>query len=198
MLYITRDGLVDAEKIKVKIFSTIEREKMDRINGIVIHQTDSPTAEATFNSYRNAGANGAHFLIEKDGTIYQTASLYRRANHVGKLKSRCLANHTCTPTDLKIVEQLRNKPTPLSRHEHAKPHPDRYPSNGDSIGIELVGMSLGPKDNKTYESVTDAQNASLKWLMKELSETLRISLREVFRHPEVAWKVKTEASTAKW
>lgn len=29
-----------------------------------------------FNSYQTAKANGAHFLIARDGKIYQTASLY--------------------------------------------------------------------------------------------------------------------------
>ena len=199
MLYITRGGHVDAERIKVKIFSNIERGNMDQVNGIVVHQTYSPTASATFNSYSDPGANGAHFLIDKDGSIYQTASVYKRTNHVGKLRSRCLAEHTCRPADLKIVERLKNSPIPLHRHEQKKPFPERYPSNIDSIGIEIVGMAYGPEDkDKVYESVTDAQNASLKWLVKELANTWNISLQEVFRHPTVSRKTPTEASTAKW
>ncbi|CAG2262846.1 N-acetylmuramoyl-L-alanine amidase [Burkholderia sola] len=57
-------------------------------------------------------------------------------------------------------------------------------------------------DEKTaepiYESVTTEQNASLKWLVRELSETLNVEMREVYRHPEVGRKNATEASTARW
>ena len=199
MLYITREGHIDAERVKVKIFANIERGKLEQINGIVVHQTNSPTASATFNSYAHPGANGAHFLIEKDGTIYQTASVYKRTNHVGKLRSRCLAEHACRPADLQIVKRLANKPAPLHHHEQQKPYPGRYPSNTDSIGIELVGMSYGPEDKeKVYEAVTTEQNASLRWLVKELADTWSISLQEVFRHPTVSRKNPTEASTAQW
>src|SRR5690606_8060251 len=46
------------------------------VNGIVVHQTGGSTAQSTFNSYRNS-TTGAHFLVEKDGKIYQTASLHK-------------------------------------------------------------------------------------------------------------------------
>jgi N-acetyl-anhydromuramyl-L-alanine amidase AmpD len=198
-LYITKAGHAYADRISVKIFPNIERGVLDQVNGIVVHQTYSPTASATFNSYADPGANGAHFLIDKDGAIYQTASVYKRTNHVGAIRSRCLAEHTCLPADLKIVERLKNLPTPTHRHEMKKPYPERYPSNIDSLGIEIVGMAYGPEEaNKIYENVTDAQNSSVKWLVRELSDTWGISLTEVFRHPTVSRKTPTEASTAKW
>ncbi|WP_235590023.1 MULTISPECIES: hypothetical protein [Burkholderia] len=57
-------------------------------------------------------------------------------------------------------------------------------------------------DEKTaepvYESITAEQNASLKWLVRELSETLNVEMTEVYRHPEVGRKNATEASTARW
>jgi hypothetical protein len=51
---------------------------------------------------------------------------------------------------------------------------------------------------KVYEAVTDRQNTSLKWLIKELTETLGVSMQEVYRHPQVGRKNETEASSAKW
>jgi len=64
----------------------------------------------------------------------------------------------------------------------------------------LVGKAL--PDKKTgelvYEPVTNEQNASLEWLIRELCLTLKISMREIFRHPDVSRKNQTEASTAKW
>ncbi|MBO9649113.1 MAG: N-acetylmuramoyl-L-alanine amidase [Variovorax sp.] len=197
-LYISKDGHVDAERVKVKIFPNIERGEMKVVNGIVLHQTDAPTAQSTFNSYTGKKPDGAHFLIDKDGTIYQTASLNRRTDHAGKLKSRCLATHTCTDAEFKTVQQMRNRYTDLSQREYAKSFPSRYPANTDSIGIEIVGDAVGPKGQEVFESVNDAQNASLKWLVRELADTLNVSMREVYRHPEVSYKNLTEASTAKW
>ncbi|HGL4256687.1 peptidoglycan recognition protein family protein [Burkholderia dolosa] len=204
MLFISKQGHIDAERIQIKIFSTIERGPMAKVNGIVVHQTDSPTAESTFNSYRNRSANGAHFLIDKDGSIYQTASLLKRTNHVGKLKSRCLVTQKCAAAEFRIASSMQHKYTKLSVYEHKKPWPARYPSNNDSIGIELVGQSYETEipgtQNKenVYESVTEQQNASLCWLIKELAETLSISMQEIYRHPQISYKTRTEAFTAKW
>ncbi|MEK6352504.1 MAG: peptidoglycan recognition family protein [Burkholderia cenocepacia] len=204
MLFISKQGHVDAERIQVKIFSEIERSPMNKVNGIVVHQTDSPTAESTFNSYRKKGANGAHFLIDKDGTIYQTASLLKRTNHVGKLKSRCIITHECPAAELKIASGMEHKYTKLSIHEHKKTWPNRYPSNNDSIGIELVGESHDKdvpgtnRKEKVYEDVTEKQNSSLQWLIKELTETLYISSQEIYRHPQLSYKTPTEAATARW
>ncbi|WP_232439787.1 N-acetylmuramoyl-L-alanine amidase [Burkholderia ubonensis] len=196
MLFISKQGHVDAERIKVKIFSTIERGQMSKVNGIVVHQTDGTTASSSFNSYAESGANGAHFLIDKNGAIYQTASVYKRTNHVGLLKSRCLVEGKCSPSEFKKVSSMVGKFKKLSEVEYKKDFPNRYPGNVDSIGIEIVGRM----DRKTniYEVVNDEQSESLKWLVKELCETLGVSFSEIYRHPEVSYKRETEASTAKW
>lgn len=80
--------------------------------------------------------------------------------------------------------------------------PSRYPSNADSLGIELVGKAVVPAHDPTakptYEAVTAEQNASLKWLIDELRDTLKVPLSVVFRHPVVSRKNETEASTAQW
>jgi N-acetyl-anhydromuramyl-L-alanine amidase AmpD len=195
-MYIDDAGIIDHERIIVRIFPNIERENLKGIHGIVVHQTDGFTADSSFNSYAEKGANGAHFLIDRDGKIYQTASVYKRANHVGLLKSRCLVQKTCPSTEFKRVSGMATQYSNLSRHEYKKAFPDRYPGNYDSIGIEIVGRM----DRKTevYETINEYQNASLKWLIKELSNTLKISISEIYRHPEVSYKMKTEASTAKW
>ncbi|AXF77025.1 N-acetylmuramoyl-L-alanine amidase [Erwinia tracheiphila] len=204
MLFVDKNGLVDAERIIVKRFSTIERGKLDKINGIVVHQTDSTTSGSVFNSYQNSGANGAHFLIDKDGTIYQTASLYKVANHVVFLQSRCLLKKSCSPQELKKsmdmdkIKNIREKSKTVHRYEASKDFPNRFPYNADSIGVEIVGKAERIKNEDVYEPVNDRQNESLKWLIKELSETLSISLNEIYRHPDVGRKNATEASTAKW
>ncbi|MBK4727573.1 MULTISPECIES: peptidoglycan recognition protein family protein [Erwiniaceae] len=199
MLFVDKNGLVDATRISVKRFRTIERGDMDKVNGIVVHQTGGSTAESAFNSYQSAGANGAHFLIDKEGKIYQTASLFKVTNHVGNIRSRCYMEKKCTPSEISTIRPFLNKYKKLSHLEQKKSYPERYPANFDSLGIEVVGKPVsGEGENAIYETVNDAQNSALKWLVYELSDTLKISMSEVFRHPEVSYKVKTEAGTAKW
>ncbi len=80
--------------------------------------------------------------------------------------------------------------------------PERYPANVDSLGIELVGQAFPlnepDADKRTYEGVTAAQSASLQWLVQELARTLGVAMTEVFRHPTVSQKNRTEAATATW
>eukprot|EP01037_Dinobryon_pediforme_P043505 gene43505-54593_t len=172
-------------KIKVKIFPKIERRRMDKVNGIVVHQTNASTIQSTFHSYAHEGANGAHFLIDKDGTIYQTASLYCITNHVGRLQSRCFITKKCTATELQHVTTLEKikstveKARAVHNNEYKKNFPDRYPWNVDSIGIEIVGAS--------HEKIHNGQ--------AELTVTLKVSMTEIYRHPHIGRKNKTEAST---
>ncbi|MGR2856493.1 peptidoglycan recognition protein family protein [Erwinia rhapontici] len=207
MLYVNENGHIYADRIKIKIFNNIEHEKMDAVNGIVVHQTNASTASSTFHSYQNKGAAGAHFLIDRDGTIYQTASLFKVTWHVGRLQSRCYLTKKCEPADLQKVADLekswRNYDK-VHQIEKVKNYPDRFPSNIDSIGIEIVGKAERQIDKKTgepvfvYEDVNDRQNESLKWLIRELIGTLNVSTTEIYRHPEIGRKTLTEASTAKW
>jgi N-acetyl-anhydromuramyl-L-alanine amidase AmpD len=197
MLFISQQGVVDAERIRVKIFPAIERGNMDIVRGIIVHQTGAATASSTFHSYQVKGANGAHFLIDLDGTIYQTASLKKVTNHVGKIKSRCIQTHKCEPAEIKSARQMRGIDA-LYRHEIQKDWPKRFPSNGDSLGIELVGMYNDNGGTQVYQNPTNEQNAALKWLIAELLETLGVSRSEVFRHPEVSYKADSEARGARW
>lgn len=198
MLSIDASGTIFHPRIKLALHPQLERGAMPRIAGIIVHQTDSSTAASTLASYK-LSPNGAHFLIDKDGTIYQTVSVMKRVNHVGKLRARCVAEHSCEPAE--FVQINRMKPLIRNRHEMKKSVPTRYPSNLDSIGIEIVGRAKPPPSGKgevIYETVTTAQNASLAWLVGEISKTLKINLREIFRHPTVSQKNVTEASTARW
>ncbi|MEJ5075839.1 peptidoglycan recognition protein family protein [Erwinia sp. MYb535] len=203
MLFVDKNGLVDATRITVKRFRTIERGDMDKVNGIVVHQTYSKTADSTFNSYQNKDATGAHFLIDKEGVIYQTASLYKMTWHVGLMQSKCYLSKKCEETDLKTMTSLERTPRSykkISDIEKEKSFPNRFPANTDSIGIEIVGMAYKVDGHKedVYEEVNDKQNSSLKWLVAELIETLSVSRAEIYRHPEIARKNSTEASTATW
>ena len=201
MLVIDKDGLIIESRVQRTRSPNIERGSIKSIDGIIVHQTGGASAQSALDSYRQPAANGAHFLIDKDGTIYQTASIYKQTWHVGKLKARCLLEKSCSPADLRALGKF--SPSKENKREMAKNLPDRFPSNQDSVGIELVGEALPrdkkvPEQNKTYETVTNEQNASLQWLISELTLTLNIRATDIFRHPDVSRKNPTEASTAKW
>ena len=133
-------GIVIHPRVTPAITSTIERGSMPKVRGLIVHQTGGATAQSSLDSYKSTGANGAHFLIDKDGTIYQTASVYKRTWHVGKLKARCLLQTTCTPTEINAYRRFN--PTAMNKREAAKAVPGRFPSNEDAVGIELVGATV--------------------------------------------------------
>jgi N-acetyl-anhydromuramyl-L-alanine amidase AmpD len=198
MLEIDKEGVVSNPKILNSISPHIEHGAMPVVQGIIVHQTDASTAQSSLNSYASPKSNGAHFLIDKDGTIYQTASVYKSTWHVGKLRSRCLAETTCAPSELKLAQKW--DPRGENKREQAKNVPDRYPSNHDSIGIEIVGRSHPEKgsNKRVFEAVTPEQNASLKWLVGELQGALNVPLTEIYRHPVVSHKTESEAESASW
>jgi len=130
---------------------------MTEISGVIIHQIGGSTAQSAFNSYKS-GASGAHFLIDTDGTIYQTASLSYQTWHVGRLKARCLVNMTSTPSELELLRKFN--PTGEHRKEIIKKVTNRYLANQDNIGVELFGDALTktvPEEKRIYETVMKEQ-----------------------------------------
>ncbi|PCK08641.1 MAG: N-acetylmuramoyl-L-alanine amidase [Alteromonadaceae bacterium] len=198
------NGKLAGKKVTQKIFPKLHKGVLAAVNAIVVHQTGAPSAQHTFNSYSNANANGAHFLIDKNGDIYQTALITQKTYHVGKLQSRCLQVKACSPEELTVAtnilyakgQSFAARVRNLHKHEQAKPYPDRYPSNNDSIGIEIVGEFSKPAN--AYAQVNAKQNASLKWLVSELESLLSLTSDDIYRHPEASRKHATEASTAQW
>ena len=100
-------GVIAHPRIRPAIKHAIERQPMPKVHGIVVHQTDSSTASSTLAQYAQLRSNGAHFLTDKDGTIYQTASVHRQTCHVGLLKSRCLATRMCSPQEFRSLSKLK-------------------------------------------------------------------------------------------
>jgi N-acetyl-anhydromuramyl-L-alanine amidase AmpD len=199
MAGLDKNGMLSDSKIICKRFTQIEHGSLEAVHAIVVHQTDSGTAQSAFTAYTKGG-NGAHFLIDKNGSVYQTASLRRRCYHVGKLiRSRCLEISGKSCPDGAIAKAATmgwtSRIKQIDQIERKKSYPDRYPVNSDSIGIELVGMHV---DEKTYEPLTLAQNNSLLWLIDLLYKEFKLTSGDVFRHPDVSYKNPGEARSATW
>lgn len=215
-------GVIRNSRIVVRLEPGIAHGALINIHAIIVHQTDSATAAATLNGYEtNANADrakpGAHFLIDKDGTIYQTASLEQRCYHIGKIRIRCYEEHKCVGVEKTYFDTLTKDPKTAFHkllnegrlHDQAKKYPARYPMNSDSIGVELVGLKLGDRKDSSlrseyndpkgpWEVPTDKQQASLQWLIRELLETLHLQRTDIYRHPQVSRKTDNEAADAKF
>ncbi|MGN8077990.1 peptidoglycan recognition protein family protein [Variovorax sp. 22077] len=213
LVEIDEHGMISHARVRHARSLQIERGKRaGAITGIVVHQTDADTSASSLNSYKRPKANGAHFLIDKDGTIYQTAAIYQRTNHVGPLQARCLVIPTCTLSDF----PERVGATAMHRIEMRKAPANRYPSNMEAIGIEMVGRARLPEgfkpdsrqkrmslerlrgDAGVFPTPTAAQNQALSWLVHVLQGSMHLAASEVFRHPDVSRKNITEAQGANW
>jgi N-acetyl-anhydromuramyl-L-alanine amidase AmpD len=201
---LTQDkGTIIDGKITVQMQPNLEHGSLVAVHALVMHQTGGSTAAGALEKYKTKGADGAHFLIDKDGTIYQTAHVDKRTFHVGKLQSKCDNLKSCSPDDATAIQTIMHpkKKAPYSKkvkrlheHEMKKAYPKRYPSNDDSLGIEVVGKPV----KGIYEDPTDTQAASVKWLVAGLLELFGLTTEDVYRHPDISYKDATEAKNVTW
>jgi N-acetyl-anhydromuramyl-L-alanine amidase AmpD len=196
-----KDGKLISSRVADKIQAAIEKGVLTTVHALVVHQTGGATSASSFSSYAN-GQNGAHFLIDTDGSIYQTARVNQKCWHVGKIRAKCQEMKACAADELKAINAILFKRGEsyavrikhLHDHESDKAYPDRYPTNEDSLGIEIVSPFNDKAD--AYDSVSKSQNDSLAWLVSTLESLL--SIGDVFTHGAIGYKQKTEASTANW
>lgn len=173
---------------------------LQSVNGIILHQTNSRSAFPTLLAYYWRSV-GAHFLIAPGGMIYQTARIDRVCHHVGVIRSLCQDTVTCSPDTTKKLKAIwagpgttDEKRLAVHQLEMKKPADLRYPSNLDSIGIEVVGVS----EKRVYSPPTAAQNAASVWLVSALLSHLDLKRTAIYRHPVVSFKLATEAAQVEY
>lgn len=187
------DGIVIDPRVKVTLCPLLLRGPLKIIHGLIIHETGGSNAAGTLAEYRNPVGRrmGAHFLLDKDGTMYQTVPVSIKCIHVGPLRQRCLADMKCKDASL--------SPSAGSMVEWKKPYPDRYPGNADAIGIEVVGKAYGSdKNHLLYEDPTPQQNDYMHWFVSDLLQTLHLTAHDVYKHPLVSRKQDNEAIGVTW
>lgn len=181
------DGIVRDRHIEVKIYPQIEHGPMTDVSGIVLHQTSNDYILKTMAAYRfRPAGNGTHFLINPAGQILQTARITQICWHVGRIKAYCQQIHKCTPTDDQMLAKIEKeyksnkaeKDRMIDAWEQKKSALNRYPTNNDAIGIEVVGAPKGD----AYVSPTEAQNQSSRWLVRALILTLQLDRERIFPH----------------
>lgn len=141
-------------------------------------------------------------MISPEGVIYQTARVNRICHHVGLISSMCLAQKRCEPAFIEAKRLLDqsdssedDKKVILHHWEMQKHVTERYPSNEDSFGIEVVGKA----ENGIYPAPSAAQNRSSRWLVQQLLATFGIQRNRVFAHGAIgSVKNKSEARRVKF
>lgn len=195
------DGYITSDKVKKDSISSMENAAFKRVNAIILHRTGGSTAAGAIGSFRSTNI-GTHFVVDADGTITQTASLEKTTSHVGKIRSRCAATNSCNTIEAKTLKTLKT-PSGIHEHETAKKYPERYPYNGDSVGIEVVGKSYdkdkkAPKtgdDVESWDALSEGQIKSVACLVNNLMTLYSLSRADIYLHEQISYKGKLEGGT---
>lgn len=188
---VDKDGMLTDPEIRNERVTALEHGKLASPEAIVMHRTESSTGRSTLDGYKAGGhPNGAHFLIDKDGTIYQTASLDYQTWHVGKIRSRAAEEGTLVGPDKSWHEKTGFSPKAINTHENANPYPIRYPNNGDSVGIEVVGAYH--EQTKTWDAPTTEQTASITKLVGILQREYGLDDHDIYKHDTISYKTQGE------
>lgn len=194
---IGQDGYLTDSGITRTAIPALERNPMTAVNGIVLHRTMGSTAAGTISHWRSdTNPYGTHFLIDRDGTIHQTASLNNNTAHVGKIRSRGEMEGTLTADEQRQLASARAEPgndnSAVNRIESAKPYPLRYPANGDSIGIEVVATY--DKTTQAWQAPTEQQTASIRRLVGILQQNYGLDDNDIHQHDVVSHKTHGEGA----
>ncbi|GAA3914452.1 hypothetical protein GCM10022229_04320 [Luteimonas lutimaris] len=109
---------------------------------------------------------------------------------MGKIKSRCMAGGTCSAGEAKLIKGRGWNPTKVYNHEKVKAYPERYPTNEDSVGIEVVAMY--DESTKTWDAPTPEQTESIKVLVRILKKAYSLQDADVYAHDTISRKTEGE------
>ncbi|MCC8378815.1 MULTISPECIES: N-acetylmuramoyl-L-alanine amidase [unclassified Xenorhabdus] len=193
--YVNEDGFFKNTDIIQDHVTALEKGNIKTVNAIVLHRTDSYTMSSAIASFRTIKL-GTHFIVDKDGTIKQTASLNKITEHVGKIKSKCKEEGVCkNDAERKKIISWGWKPSKITAYERLKSYPDRYPTSSDSIGIEVVAKYEKPKNGEPYyQEATEQQKESIKKLVNLLKCKYNLKNGDIYEHDKIAYKTKGEGA----
>lgn len=76
--------------------------------------------------------------------------------------------------------------------EQKKPYPGRYPVNGDSYGIEVVGRF--DEETQAFAAATPQQQESLRELVELLKVEYGLGDQDIYRHGLISYKKEDEGN----
>ena len=186
--YVDKDGFIQGVDIVKHEISNLGRGDLLGPNAIILHRTASRGfTENVLNWWKNPQNTdnvGAHFVIDKDGTITQVVSLKKYANHVGRIRPRCAKDNTCPASYANLGNAAKHT------EELKKEYPNRYPYNRDSIGIEVV--AFWDKDTALWDEATPQQLESVKKVVQILQQEYNLNDEDLYQHQCIAYKTSGE------
>ncbi len=191
------DGYLTDPEITGTSIPALERGALPAVNAIVLHRTMGSTAAGTLGHWRGESQPyGTHFLIDRDGTIHQTASLNQHTAHVGRIRSRGEVEGSLSPEEQRQLDEARQAPgsdyAAVHRIESGKPYPRRYPGNGDSVGIEVVATY--DEQARTWQAPTEQQTASIRRLVGILQNNYGLDDHDIYQHDAISYKTQGEGA----
>lgn len=187
-VYVDAQGYVQNAGFIFKPISVLEVGTITGPVALVLHRTVSSTSASVFQAFQSG--IGTHFVVDKDGTVYQAASLFKRTQHVGRIRSRCKEERSCAAAERVALKKMSIGAT--YGHEKAKSYPARYPMNEDSVGIETVANY--DRATKTWEAATSSQSASIRLLVGILKDEYGLSDADIYEHDKIAYKTPGEGA----
>lgn len=186
--HIDGNGYIQNAKFVHKPIPALEKGAITGPKAIVLHRTDSSNLESSLQSFKKGV--GTHFIVDKDGTVTQTASLLKKTSHVGKIKSRCYESGTCPADEKAKIKSWGWAPQKVHDHEKVKSYPARYPMNEDGIGIEVVAKN----NNEVWEAATPAQLVSITTIVRILQNAYGLGEADIYEHDQISYKKPGEGA----
>lgn len=189
-IYIDDKGYVQNADFTQNPIAALEKEAMTGPHAIILHRTESANADSALTSFKKGV--GTHFLVDKDGTVTQTACLLQYTYHIGKIRSRCYTNGTCSKEETATIKKWGWAPKKIHDHEAEKEYPIRYPINQDSVGIEVVGQYNST--TKKWDDATKEQLKSIGKIVKLLKTEYKLTNDDIYEHDKISYKTEGEGA----
>ena len=114
--------------------------------------------------------------------------------HVGNIRARCAQEGSCSASEKTAIDKLLSQQKSYAerirevsnREIQTKDYPDRYPTNQDAIGIEIVG--------RDYTKATPEQLSAVRDLVEALKDRFGLSNDDVYAHGTISYKDPQEGS----
>ena len=187
--YVGSNGYIQNAEFIQKPIAALELSDIKGPVAIVMHRTVSSTASSALSAFQRG--IGTHFVIDKDGTTYQCASLFKKTAHVGPIRSRCHIEGTCSTFAVATFSGWNSR-MKCFNHEKSKKYPIRYPMNEDSVGIEVVAMY--DADTRRWDPTPPLQSRAVHFLVDFLKNEYRLANVDIYEHDKIAWKTEGEGA----
>ncbi len=183
--YGTRRGLPEALAERVRRRGWTVEDLARQVRMFVVHYDACGTSRRCFKVLQDRRGLSVHFLLDVDGTLYQTLDLKERAWHAGK------ANDRSVGVEIAQIGAYPRPDDPALTAWYARDAGGlrvRFPASIEDPGLRTPGYVPRPARGELFSGVvqgrhlyqydfTEAQYRSLAHLLAALNRILRIPLR---------------------